>query len=91
VTSPALAKRDKDEQIINYPIIGKINLSKMSLPVLTILLAALDGFNPCAMWVLLFLIALLINVRSRKRIWIVGGTIYCCFRNCLLSAFSRLA
>jgi hypothetical protein len=37
-------------------------------------LAALDGFNPCAMWILLFLIALLINAGSRKRIWLVGGT-----------------
>lgn len=64
----------EDEQIINYPFIGKINLSKMSLPVLTFVIAALDGFNPCAMWLLLFLIALLINVRSRKRIWLVGGT-----------------
>jgi hypothetical protein len=34
----------------------------------------MDGFNPCAMWVLLFLIALLINTRSRKRMWLIGGT-----------------
>jgi len=66
-------KNDKD-QVIDYPLIGKINLSKMSLPVLTVLMAALDGFNPCAMWVLLFLIALLINVKSRKKMWIIGGT-----------------
>jgi len=65
---------ETEDQIINYPIIGKINLSKLSLPVLTVILAGLDGFNPCAMWVLLFLIALLINVRSRKRIWLIGGT-----------------
>jgi len=64
----------KDEQIIDYPFIGKINLSKMSLPVLTVIVAALDGFNPCAMWVLLFLIALLINVKSRKKMWMIGGT-----------------
>ena len=72
---PCVCKENiEDEQIIDYPIIGKINLSKMSLPVLTVLLAALDGFNPCAMWVLLFLIALLINVKSRRKIWLVGGT-----------------
>ena len=65
---------EKEDQIINYPIIGKINLSKLSLPVLTVAVAALDGFNPCAMWVLLFLIALLVNVRSRKKIWLIGGT-----------------
>jgi len=60
--------------IIDYPLIGKIDLSKLSLPVLTVVVGALDGFNPCAMWILLFLLALLINVRSRKRIWLVGGT-----------------
>lgn len=65
---------EKEDQIIDYPLIGRINLSKLSLPVLTVVLAALDGFNPCAMWVLLFLIALLINVHSRKRMWLVGGT-----------------
>jgi len=70
----ACPTEEKEDQIINYPIIGKINLSKLSLPVLTVVLAGLDGFNPCAMWVLLFLIALLINVRSRKRIWLIGGT-----------------
>ncbi|MBU1292149.1 hypothetical protein KKH07_01510 [Patescibacteria group bacterium] len=62
------------DEIIQYPFIGEINLSKLSLPVLTVIVAALDGFNPCAMWVLLFLLALLINVQSRKRIWLIAGT-----------------
>jgi len=61
-------------QKIKIPIIGEVDLSKMSLPVLTITVGALDGLNPCAMWILLFLIALLINTRSRKRMWLVGGT-----------------
>ncbi len=61
-------------QKIKIPIIGEIDISKMSLPVLTVTLAALDGLNPCAMWILLFLIALLINTRSRKRMWLIGGT-----------------
>lgn len=61
-------------QKIKIPIFGEVELSKLSLPVLTIVLGALDGFNPCAMWILLFLIALLINTRSRARIWLVGGT-----------------
>ena len=59
---------------IRVPIIGEIDISKMSLPALTITLGALDGLNPCAMWVLLFLITLLINTRSRKRMWLIGGT-----------------
>jgi len=61
-------------QKIKIPIFGEVDISKMSLPVLTITLGALDGLNPCAMWILLFLIALLINTRSRKRMWLIGGT-----------------
>ncbi|MFH1671712.1 MAG: glutaredoxin [Candidatus Portnoybacteria bacterium] len=66
--------QNREDEIINYPLFGQINLSELSLPVLTVVLAALDGFNPCAMWVLLFLIALLVNVKSRKKMWLVGGT-----------------
>ncbi len=65
---------EKEDEIISYPFIGKVNLSKLSLPVLTVSLAALDGFNPCAMWMLLFLLALLINVQSRKKVWLIAGT-----------------
>ena len=61
-------------QEIKLPIIGTVDMSKMSLPVLTVVIAALDGFNPCAMWVLLLLIALLINTRSRRRMWLIAGT-----------------
>lgn len=62
------------EDIIQLPLVGPVDISQMSLPVLTVVLAGLDGLNPCAMWVLLFLIALLINTRSRKKMWLVGGT-----------------
>lgn len=61
-------------QEIKIPFFGSVDVSKMSLPILTITLGAMDGLNPCAMWILLFLIALLINTRSRKRMWLVGGT-----------------
>ena len=33
----------------------------------------LDGFNPCAMWVLLFLLSLLAHLKSRRRMLLVGG------------------
>ncbi len=67
-------KQEQRDEVISFPFIGQINLSKLSLPVLTVVLAGLDGFNPCAMWVLLFLLALLINVQSRKKIWLIAGT-----------------
>ena len=62
------------DQLIHFPVIGLVSLSKMSLPVLTITMGALDGLNPCAMWVLLFLIVLLLNTHSRKRMLLIGGT-----------------
>lgn len=57
---------------LKLPIIGKINPSSFSLPVLTIVLGGLDGFNPCAMWTLLFLISLLLGMKDKKRRWILG-------------------
>jgi thiol-disulfide isomerase/thioredoxin len=54
------------------PKIGGMDLEKLSLPALTIALGFIDGFNPCAMWVLLFLISLLIGMQNKKRMWILG-------------------
>jgi hypothetical protein len=51
-----------------------VDLRGLSLPALTVLLAAADGFNPCAMWVLVFLIGLLAGMRDRMRMWLLGIT-----------------
>ncbi len=59
---------------INIPIIGEVETKNLSLPIIAILMGALDGFNPCAMWVLLFLISILIGMKDRKRMWILGLT-----------------
>jgi nitrate reductase NapE component/glutaredoxin len=59
---------------INLPILGEVEVKNFSLPALTVLIAAIDGFNPCAMWVLLFLISLLLGMKDRKRMWILGST-----------------
>jgi thiol-disulfide isomerase/thioredoxin len=58
--------------VISVPLIGEIRTTDLSLPVLTIVLGALDGFNPCAMWVLVFLIGLLIGMEDRFRMWVLG-------------------
>lgn len=57
---------------IRLPWIGEVNLRSLSLPVLTVALAAVDGFNPCAMWVLVFLIGLLLGLQDRARRWALG-------------------
>lgn len=56
------------------PVLGVFDPSEYSLPVLTLVLAALDSFNPCAFFVLLFLLSLLVHARSRLRIALIGGT-----------------
>ena len=56
-------------------IFGKeISLKNMTLPVISILIGLVDGFNPCAMWVLLFLISMLIGMKDKKRMIILGFT-----------------
>ena len=62
-------------EIKTINIFGKqVNPAKLSLPVLSIVLGALDGFNPCAMWVLIFLISMLFNMKNRKKMWCLGIT-----------------
>lgn len=60
--------------IKNIPITGKVDVKKASLPIISIVIGLVDGFNPCAMWVLLFLITMLINMKNRRRMWILGFT-----------------
>ncbi len=56
------------------PIIGYVDMRTVSLPLISILIGAVDGFNPCAMWVLLFLITMLFNMKDKKKMWILGIT-----------------
>jgi thiol-disulfide isomerase/thioredoxin len=60
--------------VINIPIFGEIDTAKLSLPFLTIILAGVDSFNPCAFFVLFFLLSMLIYAKSRKRMLLIGGT-----------------
>lgn len=53
---------------------GSLSVRALGLPVFTLALGLLDGFNPCAMWVLLFLLSILVNIRDRRRILLVAGT-----------------
>ncbi|MBU0458910.1 hypothetical protein KJ652_04635 [Patescibacteria group bacterium] len=65
---------DLDRYVFDLPIFGKVDLTLLSLPVLSILLGFLDGFNPCAMWVLITLLTLLISTNDMKKVWAIGGT-----------------
>ncbi len=70
---PILCEKEIDKNsVISVPVLGEIDTNNLSLPLLTIIIAGLDGFNPCAMWILLFLISLLLNMKNRRRMWILG-------------------
>lgn len=57
-----------------HPILKKINVKNVSLPIIAVVLGFVDGFNPCAMWILIFLITMLFNMKDRKKMWILGLT-----------------
>jgi glutaredoxin len=56
------------------PLLGKVNIKEVSLPLISIVIGFVDGFNPCAMWVLLFLISMLIGMKDKKRMITIGFT-----------------
>lgn len=68
------AGQEASTEIINLPFIGEFDVKSVSLPVLSVVLGAVDGFNPCAMWTLLFLITMLLGMENRTRMWILGST-----------------
>lgn len=61
------------EPLLELPIIGVIDPARLSLPMLTGVLAGLDAFNPCAFFVLLFLLSLMVHQRNRTRMLVIGG------------------
>lgn len=66
-------KKTYDENIIDIPLIGAINTTSLSLPVLTVVLAGLDSFNPCSFFILIFLLNLLVYLQSKRRMLLVGS------------------
>lgn len=63
---------------LDLPFIGRLDQSAYSLPLLAAILAGLDAFNPCAFFVLLFLLSLMVHARSRARMALVGGVFVLC-------------
>ncbi len=79
---------------IDIPFFGRINISNLSLPAQTIILGALDSFNPCSFFVLLFLMNLLLYAGSRRKMFMIGaififfsGFFYFIFMSALLNIF----
>ena len=83
-----------NKQTIIIPFIGEVDPNSVSLPVFTVILGGLDSFNPCAFFVLFFLLSLMVHAQSRKRMLLIGcifvffsGFIYFLFMAAWLNVF----
>jgi len=70
---PQTASETADDLTVELPLFGRLDAEQLSLPALTLVLGGLDAFNPCAFFVLLSLLSLMVHAKSRLRIAIVGG------------------
>lgn len=64
-------KKDLDNNM-NIPIFGRKDVRKFPILISAIVIGLVDGLNPCAMWILIFLISMLLGVENRKRKWALG-------------------
>lgn len=65
---------DPADTTVDVPVVGEVDLERSPLVAATLLIGALDGVNPCSLWVLSLLLALVLHTRSRRRVLAVGAT-----------------
>lgn len=70
---PAPSPGPPDDTVV-VPLLGAVSARSLGLPLFTIVIGLLDGFNPCSMWVLLLLLSFLTGLGSRWKTFVVGGT-----------------
>ncbi|MFO7773189.1 MAG: hypothetical protein R6V59_04535 [Dehalococcoidia bacterium] len=70
---PAPPDEDPNDTIV-LPIFGEIIPAEYSLGALAVILGLVDGFNPCALWVLIYLISLVATLRDKRKIWLIVGS-----------------
>jgi len=71
--STAFVLDESSAASVDIPFLGSISAKDYSLPLLTVFIAGMDAFNPCAFFVLLFLLSMMVHSRSRGRMALIGG------------------
>ncbi len=62
-------------ETLDVPLLGEVDLAAQNTVLTTVLIAFVDGFNPCSLWVLAVLLAMVLNAGlGRRRIAAVGVT-----------------
>jgi len=59
--------------LVSLPFFGPIDIQQYSLPTMSVILGFIDGFNPCAMWVLVTFLIVLAQVGSKRKMWQIAG------------------
>lgn len=90
----AIVGPDAPAPRVILPFVGEIDPAGYSLPALAVLMGLADGFNPCAMWVLVYLISLIAGIQDRGKIWwlvgsfvLASGALYFLFMTAWLNTF----
>jgi len=63
-----------DAEGIDVPFFGRVTVRQVGLPLFTVTIGLLDGFNPCSMWVLVFMISMLASLQDRPKMLLIAGT-----------------
>lgn len=84
--------------VLDLPLIGPVDLATQSLAVSTALIAFVDGFNPCSLWVLSVLLSLALHTGSRRKVFLIGlvfltvtSLVYALFIAGLFTVFSVIS
>lgn len=92
--NPDAVQNASSDTTVDVPFLGKLDANLISLPSFTLIIGLLDGINPCAIWVLMFLLTLLVNTKSRKKLIMIGtvfvvasGVVYFMFMTAWLNIF----
>ena len=74
VLAELVGKHSRIQDSVETDLFGTLSVARMGLPLFTLAMGLLDGFNPCATWVLLFLLSLLVHMHDRRKMALVAGT-----------------
>jgi len=90
----AVTSETGSDTSVTIPLMGAIDTRNSSLALLTLVIAGMDSFNPCAFFVLLSLLGMLVHARSRNKMLLIGaifvffsGFIYFLFMAAWLNLF----
>ncbi|GAB3259735.1 hypothetical protein [Nocardioides dilutus] len=59
---------------VDVPLLGDVEVSSDSLVFSTLVIGFVDGVNPCSLWVISVLLAIVVRTGSRRRVAAIGGT-----------------